>query len=783
MGTCAEMHSVGRADSQSTCAPTQTNVAETLRGEGIHHFFEAQAAKSPDAIAVVFEERQLTYRELNSRANQLARFLQKGGVHPDSLVAVRAERSLEMIIGIFAVLKAGGAYLPIDPAYPAARQEFMLRDANVRWLLTQSHLPALEHEAKTFQFDRDEPLLAAESAENPESELAASNLAYVIYTSGSTGRPKGVMVTHGNLKYSTTARFQLYPGKVGNFLLLSSCAFDSSVAGIFWTLCAGGTLTLPHEFSQQTASEPADLISRHGISHLLCLPSLYAVLLEQSAALGSLRVVIVAGESCPAALVQRHHERLPRAKLYNEYGPTEATVWTTVHPCSLRPEASVPIGRPIPGAQIYLLDENQQPAPAGVVGELHIGGAGVARGYLHQPGLTAERFIPDPFSGESAARLYKTGDLARCLPDGNLEFLGRLDHQIKIRGHRVELEEIESVLKRHEAVQDAVVVAREIHRTPPVNGEAVRILERRLAELDPARAETVLSEIESKRGRWEAEPRAGLAAAGVGHEERQAREFPEFEIALQVKRGDFIRPPRTSQRTWLLQRALDEFADDLHALDALARRFVPGVETGLETLTMDRTQAVLGEQEILEDWHIPLMRAMARAVTETRGDVLEIGFGRGLAASFIQENRPRSHTIIECNDSVISRFFEPWRKRFADRDVQLVRGKWQDVIAKLGRFDGILFQTYPLNEREFAEYLSRSITFAEHFFPTAAMHLNRGAAFTYLTHEMDSLSRRHQRLIFQYFSSVTLNVERLQLPADCRDLWWADSMVVARAVK
>src|SRR5262245_9992123 len=191
MGTCAEMHSVGRAESQSAGVPAQNIVAETPPGESIHHFFEAQADRSPDAIAVVFEERQLTYRELNSRANQLARFLQKRGVRPDSIVAVRAERSLEMIIGIFAVLKAGGAYLPIDPSYPIARQEFMLRDANVRCLLTQSHLPSVQHDASTFRLDADAHQVANESIENPESEVGANDLAYVIYTSGSTGRPKG----------------------------------------------------------------------------------------------------------------------------------------------------------------------------------------------------------------------------------------------------------------------------------------------------------------------------------------------------------------------------------------------------------------------------------------------------------------------------------------------------------------------------------------------------------------------------------------------------------------
>src|SRR5436190_2164271 len=235
MGTCAELHSVGRADSQSTCVPPQNSVPEAPRGEGIHHFVDAQAAKTPESVALVFEERQLTYRELNARANQLARFLQQRGVHPDSIVAVRAERSLEMIVGIFAVLKAGGAYLPIDPSYPTERQEFMLHDANVRWLLTQSHLPELNHDAKTFWLDRDERVIADESTANPESEIDAKNLAYVIYTSGSTGKPKGVMVTHGNLTHSTIARFQFYPGMVGNFLLLSSCALDSSVAGVFWT--------------------------------------------------------------------------------------------------------------------------------------------------------------------------------------------------------------------------------------------------------------------------------------------------------------------------------------------------------------------------------------------------------------------------------------------------------------------------------------------------------------------------------------------------------------------
>ncbi|HLP75386.1 MAG TPA: AMP-binding protein, partial [Candidatus Paceibacterota bacterium] len=490
--------------------------------------------------------------------------------------------------------------------------------------------------------------------------------------------------------------------------------------------------------------------------------------------LGSLKTVIVAGESCPPALVERHQTLLPDTALFNEYGPTEATVWSTVHHCEPRANPhTVPIGHAIPNAQVHILDERLRPVINGATGELFIGGAGIARGYLNRPELTAQKFIPDHLSGKCGARLYRTGDLARYLPDGNIEFLGRADNQIKIRGHRIELEEIEAVLKQQPEVRDAVVIAREKSHVASAPSESDSLILRRLKAMPPLDAERLLAEVESLEN-----PNTGADAT-----DRHIRQLPEFEIALRIKSPEFIRPPRNTQRQWLLNRALDDFQNDLVHLNALAKRFVPGADPDLNTLIADRTQAGLSEQEILEDWHLPLMKAMARAVTENHGDVLEIGFGRGLASSFIQACEVRSHTIIECNDSVISRFFGPWRAHLADRHIRLVRGKWQDVIEGLGEFDGIFFQTYPLNEQEFAEYLSRCVVFAEHFFPIAARHLKPGGAFTYLTHEIDSLCRHHQRLLLRHFRSFTVSVEPLQLPADCKDLWWSDSMAVVKATK
>jgi guanidinoacetate N-methyltransferase len=261
---------------------------------------------------------------------------------------------------------------------------------------------------------------------------------------------------------------------------------------------------------------------------------------------------------------------------------------------------------------------------------------------------------------------------------------------------------------------------------------------------------------------------------------RKIKRTQDFDISLQIKNDNFIRPPRDSQRNWLLNRAIDEFTKDLIRLDAVSKQFVPGSELAP---IPDRSQAILQSQDIMEDWQIPIMKAMAKIVTETHGDILEIGFGRGVSATLIQALGAKSHTVIECNDAVVARFHE-WKRRYATGEIRLVHGKWQDVLGQLETYDGILFHTYPLNSEEYVEQVVQSTTFAEHFFPTAAELLRENGIFTYLTNEIDSFSREHQRLVFKYFRSFTLSqVSPLNLPENLKDAWWADSMVVIKAVK
>ncbi|MEH2238964.1 non-ribosomal peptide synthetase [Nostoc sp.] len=440
---------------------TQTNYPQD---KCIHQLFEEQVERTPNNITVTFSDKKLTYSELNARANQMAHYLQRFGVGPEVLVGICVERSLEMIVAILGILKAGGAYLPLDPNYPSERLSFILKDTKTLVLLTQqrllSGLPA--HNAQTICLDTAWEIITQESQENPPLKTHSENLAYVIYTSGSTGQPKGVQIAHRHLVNSTIARISYYQEPVSSFLLLSSFAFDSSVAGLFWTICSGGILCLPQEGLQLEIPKLLELIVQNHVSHLLSLPSLYAILLEEakSEQLTSLRTVIVAGESCPIELVERHHQLQSKPSLFNEYGPTEGTVWSSVYPCgSQQTRAQVSIGKPIANMQIYLLDSHLQPVPISVIGEVYISGDGLARGYLNQAALTSEKFIPNPFSDRPGIRLYKTGDLACYLSDGNIEFLGRLDQQVKIRGYRIELGEIEAVLGQHPEVGEVVVIA------------------------------------------------------------------------------------------------------------------------------------------------------------------------------------------------------------------------------------------------------------------------------------------------------------------------------------
>jgi amino acid adenylation domain-containing protein len=439
----------------------------------IQELFEAQVERTPDAVAVVFEGESLTYKELNQQANQLAHYLRGLGVEAETLVGICLERSLNMIVALLAILKAGGAYLPLDPAYPKERLAYMLEDSQVSLLLTQQHLVETlpPSNARAICLDRDSEILAGESAENLAIASTPENLAYVIYTSGSTGKPKGVLITHGNVVrlFSATQSWFNFDNR-DVWTLFHSYAFDFSVWEIWGALLYGGRLIVVPFWVSRSPDAFYQLLCQQQVTVLNQTPSAFRQLMEAEASLGvakelALRLVIFGGEALELPSLkpwfERHGDQMPQ--LINMYGITETTVHVTYRPLAIadtNKTASV-IGHPIPDLQIYLLDRYKQFVPVGVPGEIYVGGAGLARGYFNRPDLTEEKFISNPFSNQPGARLYKTGDLARYLSDGNIEYLGRIDNQVKIRGFRIELGEIEAVLDQHPEVKQAVVVARQ----------------------------------------------------------------------------------------------------------------------------------------------------------------------------------------------------------------------------------------------------------------------------------------------------------------------------------
>ncbi|AKT42432.1 uncharacterized protein CMC5_066580 [Chondromyces crocatus] len=449
---------LGREERARILVDWSATPAKPPRGACAHHLFEAQAARTPEAVALVFEEQQLTYGEVNARANQLAHHLQGLGVGPEMRVGICVERSPAMVIGFLGILKAGGAYVPFDPDYPTDRLAYMLRDAAVSVLVTQQRLGERlpTRGAEVVLLDAEEAVIAARPQGNPESAVTSRSLAYVIYTSGSTGRPKGVLVEHGgvcNLIEAVPERFAVTPDSRG--LQFFSFGFDAFVADAFLALGAGACLVLGPATSLMPGEPLARTLRAQRITHAILPPSALAVTPPEG--LPDLAVVIAAGEACSAELTRRWAKG---RRFMNGYGPTESTVAATIAR-DLDGVRKPPIGRPFPGMQVYLLDRNFEPTPVGVPGELYLGGAGLARGYLNQPALTAAKFIPHPFSDAPGARLYRTGDRARYLPDGSIDYVGRVDAQVKLRGYRVELGEIEAALRQHPGVQDAAVIVRE----------------------------------------------------------------------------------------------------------------------------------------------------------------------------------------------------------------------------------------------------------------------------------------------------------------------------------
>jgi amino acid adenylation domain-containing protein/FkbM family methyltransferase len=428
----------------------------------LHELFEEQVARTPEAAAVVYEGEQLTYRELNERANQLARHLQGLGVGPDVVVPFCMERSLELVIGLMGVLKAGGAYLPLEPNDPVERLTAILAETKAPVILTQQRFVDMCAGAQGIILKLDKFAPGDESKHNPKNGSQAYNLAYVIYTSGSTGRPKGAMNTHRGICNRLQWMQEMYGlNPADRVLQKTPYTFDVSVWEFFWPLLTGARLVLAQPGGQRDPAYLAELVRAQGITTIHFVPSMLQVFLEQGEPqkCSNLKRVICSGEALPYELTRRFHELLG-AELHNLYGPTEASVDATYWRCPKVPQGTmVPIGKPIANTQIYILDSQHNPVPIGVNGEIFLGGMGLGRGYWRRPDLTAEKFVPNPF--REGARLYRTGDLGRYLEDGNIVWTGRTDHQVKIRGHRIELGEIENALREHEDVKDVAVAVKE----------------------------------------------------------------------------------------------------------------------------------------------------------------------------------------------------------------------------------------------------------------------------------------------------------------------------------
>lgn len=435
---------------------------DDLHSNTLARHFEEQAARTPNAVALYFRDKSLTYRELDERTNQLGRYLQSIGVRQETLVGVLMERSLEMVVALLAILKAGGAYVPLDPGYPSERIAFLLEDSQAPFILTterlSTELPPVE--GHILSVDGMASVIASHRSDPVDCPAQEENLMYMIYTSGSTGKPKGVMVEHRNVQSFFAAMDRLLGTKPGVWLAVTSISFDISVLEIFWTLTRGFQVVLHGEEGPHTIARE---IVHYGVTHFQSTPSLariVAVNPHSLAVLGKVKYLLLGGEALPVSLLNTLRTTVT-GEIFNVYGPTETTIWSTAYriPAAAEFEKTVSIGQPLANMQAYILDSDLKPVPDGEPGELYLGGEGVVRGYWGRPELTKERFVPAPFS--TTERMYRTGDMARFLSSGNIEYLGRTDFQVKLRGFRIELGEIEATLEQNSAVQQAVVVARE----------------------------------------------------------------------------------------------------------------------------------------------------------------------------------------------------------------------------------------------------------------------------------------------------------------------------------
>jgi len=440
------------------------NDTRYANSEPVHRLIERQVMERPNATALIFGDVQLSYAQLNERANRLAHQLIALGARPESRVGIAVERSIEMVVGLLATLKAGGAYVPLDPDYPYERLTHMMTDSAIELLLTQSHVRHRMPRADGCQvLELDTLDLNDWPSGNPDVNLHGEHLAYIIYTSGSTGKPKGAVNRHSALHNRLVWMQEAYPLNAGDTVLQKTpFSFDVSVWEFFWPLMYGARLVVANPGDHRDAARLIALIQKHNVTTLHFVPSMLRAFMADDSVVvcASLKQIICSGEALQLEMQEAVFKKLPNVKLHNLYGPTEAAIDVTHWTCRVETTSSIPIGQPIAATRTYILDASLNPVPQGVAGELYLGGAGLARGYLNRPELTAERFVADPFD-DNGGRLYRTGDLVKWRQDGQIEYLGRLDHQVKIRGFRIELGEIETQLLLQPQIREAVVVAKD----------------------------------------------------------------------------------------------------------------------------------------------------------------------------------------------------------------------------------------------------------------------------------------------------------------------------------
>ncbi|WPB73718.1 amino acid adenylation domain-containing protein [Archangium violaceum] len=632
--------------------------AEYPRDTCLHALVEAQGVRTPDAVAVEFEGQQLTYRELDRRAHQLAHALRERGVGPETRVGLCVERSLEMAVGLLGILKAGGAYVPLDPSYPPERLAFMLEDSAPAVLLTQrqfrERLPLKGTPALCLDSEWRE--ISQRSPDALDAGARPGNAAYVLYTSGSTGQPKGVVITHralGNHMAWLLSAFGFGAGE--RVLQKTPLSFDASVWECWAPLLCGGRLVIAAPDAHRDGGALLEAVTRGQVTVLQLVPSLLRVLLEEEglSRATSLRWLFCGGEALPTELEHKLRARLPSATLVNLYGPTEATIdATSARAPSSGAGRTVPIGRPIANTRLYLLDESLQPVPVGIPGELYLGGDGLARGYLHRPGLTAERFLPHPFSTEPGARLYRTGDLARYLADGSVEFLGRRDTQVKVRGFRIETGEIEAALTGHPAVREAVVVVREdapgikrlvAYVVPELNPADLRaFLERKLPEHMIPAAFVALSALPlSPNGKVD---RKALPAPGAPPAE-QARAFVAPRDEVEQTLADIWARVLGRERVGVHDNFFELGGDSIISIQVVARARQAGLHLTPKQLFQRQTIAELA----------PLVTA-ARSAPGEQGPVRGVVPLTPIQRAFFERALPEPHHF---NQAVLLELREP----------------------------------------------------------------------------------------------------------------------------